>query len=60
MATNGDILILQSQDDVQRAIHYEVNPKELPLGEGGTGIVRHGVMVDKKSGVRKDVAIKFL
>lgn len=60
MGTSSDIIKLQGTDEKQNGIYYEVDVSERPLGEGGTGNVRHGVLVDEKTGARRDVAIKFL
>lgn len=53
-------MILQGQEEISRNIHYEIDVTLPPLGEGGTGVVRQGVMVDGNTGIRKNVAIKFL
>lgn len=54
------LLIIQSQEEKSQRIHYEVNTALPALGEGGMGQVRRGVRVDEKTGVKSDVAIKFL
>lgn len=53
-------MVLQGQEEFQRGIHYEVDTDQEPIGVGGTGVVYRGIMIDEKSGVRRDVAIKFL
>lgn len=53
-------LIIQGTEEKRRKIHYEVNPDDPELGTGGMGQVRRGVMVDESTGVRRNVAIKFL
>lgn len=54
------ILRIQGHDEYRRGIHYEVDLDVPPLGEGGTGIVRQGSMVNDRTGDRHAVAIKFL
>ncbi len=41
-------------------IYYEVDIRKRPLGVGGMGQVFKGVRVDEDSGLRTDVAVKFL
>ncbi|MCF0126258.1 MAG: protein kinase, partial [Clostridia bacterium] len=60
MNNRSNIMVLQGQFEKLNNVHYEIDIREQTLGEGGTGIVRHGVMVDENSGIRRDVAIKFL
>ena len=60
MSEQSRIMILQGQEEKIKNIHYEIDVNKMPLGEGGTGIVRQGVLVDENTGIRKDVAIKFL
>lgn len=55
-----NILIIQGQDEKEQGIYYEVDCTEEPLGEGGTGTVRRGFLVNERMGSRKEVAIKFL
>lgn len=54
------LIFIQGEEEKNRNIHYEVDPKLPSLGEGGMGQVLRGVMVNEKNGVRQDVAIKFL
>lgn len=54
------LLIIQGEEEKRRKIHYEVNTDLPSLGEGGMGQVLRGVKVDEVSGVRSEVAIKFL
>jgi len=54
------LIFIQGEEEKNRNIHYEVDPKLPYLGEGGMGQVLRGVMVNEKNGVRQDVAIKFL
>lgn len=53
-------MVLQGQQEKDRGIRYEIDVDTPPLGEGGTGIVRKGVLIDENSGNKRDVAIKFL
>ena len=53
-------VILQGAYEKQVGIHYEINPSESPLGTGGSGTVRHGLLVNEQSGTTREVAIKFL
>ena len=41
-------------------VYYEVPIDLPPLGVGGAGTVRKGFQINEKTGVRKEVAIKFL
>ena len=41
-------------------LHYEVDIKKKPLGVGGMGQVFKGVRVDENTGLKTDVAVKFL
>ena len=54
------IIILQGKEEKAQRIHYEVDSSLPALGEGGMGQVRRGVRVDEKTGLKSDVAIKFL
>ena len=54
------MLLIQSQENREDRIHYEVNPEMPPIGVGGMGQVFAGVMVNELSGRRRNVAIKFL
>lgn len=54
------MVILQGEHERKNGIHYEVDTAIEPLGEGGSGIVRKGIMVDERTGTRSEVAIKFL
>ena len=54
------IINLQGKEEKAQRIHYEVDTTLPALGEGGMGQVRRGVRVDEKTGVRSEVAIKFL
>ena len=54
------LIFIQGEEEKNRNIHYEVDPKLPSLGEGGMGQVLRGAMVNEKNGVRQDVAIKFL
>jgi serine/threonine-protein kinase len=41
-------------------VHYEVDVEKSPLGSGGMGQVFKGVRVDENTGIKTDVAVKFL
>lgn len=51
---------LQGEIERQKHIYYEFNANDKPLGEGGMGKVYKGCCVDERTGVAKDVAIKFM
>ena len=51
---------IQGEEERLNLIYYEFNPSEPPLGVGGMGKVYRGVRCDKRTGTRRDVAIKFL
>lgn len=51
---------LQGEAERQRHIYYEFNAGDKPLGEGGMGKVYRGSCVDERTGVSKEVAIKFM
>lgn len=53
-------IILQGTNEVAQNIYYEIETESEPLGVGGMGKVYRGVRVHGKSGVRIDVAVKFL
>jgi serine/threonine-protein kinase len=54
--------VIKLQGDIERrkGIYYEFDPSEELLGEGGMGRVCKGCCIDEKTGVSRDVAIKFL
>lgn len=54
------IIRLQGDKEKSLGIYYEVNTECAPLGAGGMGQVYKGSRVEQTTGVRKDVAIKFL
>lgn len=54
------IIRLQSAKEKSQGIYYEIDTNNEPLGTGGMGQVHRGVRVHVDSGVRLDVAIKFL
>lgn len=51
---------LQGQLEKSKGIYYEYDDESVPLGEGGMGIVYHGLCIDERTGVCKEVAIKAL
>lgn len=53
-------IIIQSSEDKLNGIHYEVDTNQQPLGVGGMGQVFKGTRIDSRTGVARDVAIKFL
>lgn len=54
------IIRLQSAKEKAQGVYYEIDTNNEPLGTGGMGQVHRGVRVHMDSGVRIDVAIKFL
>lgn len=57
---DSDKIILQGSAEVAAGIHYEVDPTEEPIGVGGSGTVRYAILVNEKTGAKREVAIKFL
>lgn len=53
-------IILQSGNSRKKGIHYQYNPSDVPIGEGGMGKVYKGQYVDECSGSTRPVAIKSL
>lgn len=51
---------LQGDKERQNHCYYEFDQDAAPVGEGGMGVVYLGYLVDEKSGVRREVAIKVL
>lgn len=54
------VIKIYGNKEQSAGIYYEVNTNESPLGVGGMGQVFRGVRVDNKTGMRREVAIKFL
>lgn len=54
------IIRLQGAQEKASGIYFEVDSTSTPIGEGGMGKVYKGTSVDTKSGVKREVAIKFL
>ena len=54
------IICIQSINEKQNHIRYEVDTDSQPLGVGGMGSVYRGKRIQEKTGVCVDVAIKFL
>lgn len=53
-------MILQGPAEKRRHIHYEFDTFEKPLGEGGMGKVYRGVQVHEDTGMKREVAVKFM
>ena len=53
-------MILQGPAEKRKRIHYEFNAFEKPLGEGGMGKVYRGVQVHEDTGMKREVAVKFM
>lgn len=56
---NANIFRIKS-DNPKQDVYYEVPTDEEPIGLGGAGSVRRGYQVNPKTGIRREVAIKFL
>lgn len=54
------IIKIQGADSALKKVYYEVDLALPPIGEGGMGRVFRGVQVNESTGVRRDVAVKFL
>lgn len=54
------IIRIQGAEEKAADIYYEVNSEERELGTGGMGQVRRGICVNARTGIRSEVAIKFL
>lgn len=54
------IIRLQSDVERQKRLYYEFDSSDKPLGEGGMGKVYKGKCVDERTGMFKEVAIKFM
>ena len=54
------IIRIQGAEEKAADIYYEVDSDERELGTGGMGQVRRGICVNARTGIRSEVAIKFL
>lgn len=54
------IIVLRGANEVAQNIYYEIETDSEPLGTGGMGKVYQGVRVQGNTGIRTDVAVKFL
>ncbi len=54
------IVKIYGNNELSAGIYYEVDTNNPPLGVGGMGQVFKGIRVDSKTGMRREVAIKFL
>lgn len=54
------IIRLQSDIERQKHLYYEFDSTDNPLGEGGMGKVYKGRCVNERTGVARNVAIKFM
>lgn len=54
------IIRLQGNAEIEKGIYYEFDTSSAPLGEGGMGKVFRGKCIDARTGLSKDVAIKFM
>ena len=52
--------IIKGSNETSSNIHYEVDLTHPPLGVGGMGQVFKGIRVDENTGLKTDVAVKFL
>lgn len=51
---------IQGEVEREQGIYYEVDSNSAPLGEGGMGKVYSGVQIEEETGIRRNVAVKFL
>lgn len=54
------IIRLQGENERLARIYYEVDTDQPALGAGGMGQVYRGLRIDQNTGVKREVAIKFL
>lgn len=54
------IIQIQGENERRKGVYYEVDSTSQPLGVGGMGQVYKGIRVEQNTGIRKEVAIKFL
>lgn len=54
------VIKIYGKKEESQGVYYEVNESDAPLGVGGMGQVFKGMRVDSRTGLRREVAIKFL
>lgn len=54
------VIKIYGKKEKSQGVCYEVNDADAPLGVGGMGQVFKGMRVDSRTGLRREVAIKFL
>lgn len=57
---NPYILRLQSPKEARAGVYYEIDLSLSPIGKGGMGAVYKGTRYEENTGVKREVAIKFL
>jgi serine/threonine-protein kinase len=55
-----DSILLYSDNSKAIGVHYQYNPSDKPIGEGGMGVVYKGLCVNERNGSTYPVAIKCL
>jgi len=57
---NQYIFRIQGPNEIASGVYYEVDLSVAPIGVGGMGQVFKGIRVEESTGVKKEVAVKFL